>query len=79
MAKTERTFTSQLNRALQHESYLQRLAADPLGTLHGDNVRLTTAELKEWFGVPEDATDLELVELLHRRIEAGQDPDGCSG
>lgn len=56
-----------LDRAMGDPAWRRALLADPLGTAYAAGVRLTAADLKHLLGLP-DATDLELLEVLHARL-----------
>jgi hypothetical protein len=74
MPESRETLRSILERALVEPTLLEQLSRDPLGTLRDAGVGCTLESIKHWLGV-QGATDLELVQMLYRRLA----PRDCSG
>ncbi len=67
MAQQSPTFRELMTRATNDEAFRDRLAADPLGVVHAEGVRMDAAFIKERLGIP-GASDLELIEVLRARL-----------
>jgi hypothetical protein len=76
MAVEQVTLSHILERAGEEPELCAKLAADPLGSLVRGGVRLSVEDLKALFGLA-GATDLELLEVLRRRIDRQE--RGCGG
>jgi len=57
-----------LDRALADSTFLARLMADPLGVARAEGIRVSTADLKRWLGLPEGTSDAELLDIMRVRL-----------
>src|SRR5438105_634067 len=67
MAIQRATLASLLERAAAEPSFLEQLAADPLGTVQAAGVEVSAADIKAWLAL-DAATDAELLDVLRVRI-----------
>jgi len=75
MTRPAESLISLLDRAAEDPALLAELAADPLGVMTARGIPLTSAGLKQAFGLIE-ASDQEFVEVLRTRLR--RETDGCT-